>query len=247
MKILLVTRKLPPPTNLGAVPTMLLSVAQGLVEAGIEVDVLAGPPSKTRVESPREGLTIHRFDDESVSTIELMSTTRDLLRDVDLVHIHDVLPLGLGILNLVAESPVPRVWTIHNFSPLCTNSFLWPPCSLVRDEMASGPPDLCYVDRSPDCRRCFRAGLAGWIRYSAFILRSKLARRAASRFHLITPSGADSLGNIAQTQRHGSHYHSGIWSNKKYLHNKVITVGMESEIFFSRFFLKIFETQFKYL
>ncbi len=177
--------------NLGAVASLLWEAANELVDRGIEVSVIAGPFSGSRIENPRKGLTVHRLEGrEGRAGRQAIRAFYKIQDDVDLVHLHDVLPLGSALPWAVSTADLPKFWTWHNLEPICVNSSLWPPCSLSRDGPINDRSGLCYVDRDPACRTCFDQGLLGWGAHKRFTLSSRLLKALASRYSLIVPSSA---------------------------------------------------------
>ncbi len=191
MNVLLVTRKFPPPNDLGAVATLLWEVSNGLVDRGVNVVVLAGPHRGADIEEPRKGLRIVRFKASRAGVNRsIPSALRKAEMGADVIHLHDVLPMGLPLLWRLSRNPAPRFWTWHNLAPLCRNSFLWPPCSLCRGDAIPGRSGLCYLDREPDCKNCFPKGIKGRIGHGRFLISSKVILTLAKRFNLIVPSRA---------------------------------------------------------
>jgi glycosyltransferase involved in cell wall biosynthesis len=190
MKVLFITRKFPPPDNLGAVATILWEVANGLVDRGIEVAVIAGSYTPTMEEHPREGLEIYRFPSANgfVNTIRIARIISRLYREIDIVHIHDVLPIGQLLLLYLSLLPVKKFWTLHNLAPICKNSVLWSPCSMHRDEVIEGKRGLCHIDRDTSCRNCFSRGPVGILQYLRFTISSRLTHGMARFLHILTPS-----------------------------------------------------------
>jgi len=195
LEVLLVTRKFPPPDDQGAVSNLLWDTANELVSRGIHTRVLTTGSSEAK-ESPRKGLTVLRVPSSKVSNTQMLHLSREIGGSVDVIHLHDVLPMGIGLLWSLSRWKVPKFWTLHNLSVLCRNSVLWPPASWTRDRPVEGSSPLCYVGSDPNCRRCFGHSPKESLSYVRFVATKMLLRRIASRFKIIVPSQA--AGKVLQ-------------------------------------------------
>ena len=172
LRVLLISHGLPP-TSVGGVEQHVEGLTRALLAMGHEVHVFTrsdspGSPQGTllegeRIEAGGRAAEVTRVVYRHEGIGELMGLYRCPVverafagflggRDFYVAHVHHLTGLSTGLLDLLAQSGVPTVMTLHDYWTMCPRGQMW-----HRDETA------CDTVEPVRCADCLAPGFAPWI------------------------------------------------------------------------------------